>query len=72
MLEASGYKTLVVEFIDLEHTTRNLLIRAMRRGGNQTAGTADIQTAASARTAAGQFAAQLGISQPALDALLQT
>ena len=69
MLEASGYKTQVVEFIDLEHTARNLLIRAIRRGGNQAA---DIETAASARTAADQFAAQLGISQPVLDALLQT
>ena len=72
MLEASGYKTQVVEFIDLEHTARNLLIRAVRRTSNQTAGTAEIETAASARTAASQLAVQLGISQPVLDALLQT
>ena len=72
MLEASGYKAQVVEFIDLEHTARNILIRAVRRGGNQTAGMAGIEAAASVRTAAGQFAAQLGISQPVLDALLQT
>ena len=71
MLEASSYKTQVVEFIDLEHTARNLLIRAVRRSGNQTVGAADI-AAANARTAANEFAAQLGVSQPVLDALLQT
>ncbi len=71
MLEASGYKTQVVEFIDLEHTARNLLIRAVRRVGSQTAGPADIESAASARAAASQFAAQFGISHPVLDALLQ-
>lgn len=30
MLEASGYKTQILEFIDLEHTPKNLLIRAIR------------------------------------------
>jgi hypothetical protein len=30
-LEACGYKTQVLEFIDLEHTAKNLLIRAVRR-----------------------------------------
>jgi SAM-dependent methyltransferase len=30
-LEACGYKTQVVEFVDLEHTAKNLLIRAVRR-----------------------------------------
>jgi SAM-dependent methyltransferase len=30
-LEISGYKTQVIEFIDLEHTAKNLLIRAVRR-----------------------------------------
>jgi SAM-dependent methyltransferase len=30
-LEACGYKTRVLEFIDLEHTAKNLLIRAVRR-----------------------------------------
>jgi len=30
-LEACGYKTQIVEFIDLEHTAKNLLIRALRR-----------------------------------------
>jgi hypothetical protein len=30
-LEAAGYRTQVVEFIDLEHTAKNVLIRAVRR-----------------------------------------
>ncbi|MCA8990792.1 MAG: SAM-dependent methyltransferase [Planctomycetaceae bacterium] len=30
-LEANGYSTQIVEFIDLEHTAKNLLIRAVRR-----------------------------------------
>ena len=30
LLEAVGYRTQVVEFIDLEHTPKNLLIRAVR------------------------------------------
>jgi hypothetical protein len=30
-LEACGYRTQVLEFIDLEHTAKNLLIRAVRR-----------------------------------------
>jgi SAM-dependent methyltransferase len=30
-LEAAGYKTQVLEFIDLEHTPKNILIRALRR-----------------------------------------
>ena len=30
-LEISGYRTQVVEFIELEHTAKNVLIRAVRR-----------------------------------------
>jgi hypothetical protein len=30
-LEAAGYRTQVLEFIDLEHTPKNLLLRAVRR-----------------------------------------
>jgi len=32
LLEAVGYRTQVIEFVDLEHTAKNLLIRAVRRG----------------------------------------
>ncbi|MEQ9410719.1 MAG: SAM-dependent methyltransferase [Fuerstiella sp.] len=31
LLECAGYSTSVVEFIDMEHTARNLLIRSVRR-----------------------------------------
>jgi trans-aconitate methyltransferase len=31
VLEAAGYQTQVVEFIDMEHTAKNVLIRAVRR-----------------------------------------
>ena len=31
MLEASGYKTQILEFIDMEHTPKNILIRAVKR-----------------------------------------
>ncbi len=34
-LEACGYKTQVLEFIDLEHTAKNLMIRAVRRPNDQ-------------------------------------
>ena len=32
MLEICGYKTQILEFIDMEHTPKNLLIRAVRTG----------------------------------------
>ena len=31
MLEESGYKTQILEFIDMEHTPKNILIRAVKR-----------------------------------------
>lgn len=34
LLEIDGYQTQVLEFIDLEHTPKNLLIRAIRRSSN--------------------------------------
>ncbi len=33
LLEQSGYDTQILEFIDMEHTPKNLLIRAVRRKG---------------------------------------
>jgi SAM-dependent methyltransferase len=35
-LEQAGYRTQVIEFIDMEHTAKNLLIRAIRREGAST------------------------------------
>jgi hypothetical protein len=34
LLTVLGYEAQVVEFVDLEHTAKNLLIRAVRRGGS--------------------------------------
>ncbi len=31
LLEEAGYETKVLEFIDMEHTPKNILIRAVRR-----------------------------------------
>jgi hypothetical protein len=35
LLEAVGYKSQILEFIDMEHTPKNLLIRAVRNSKNQ-------------------------------------
>jgi len=35
LLEVLGYQTQVVEFIDMEHTPKNLLIRAVKSGKNE-------------------------------------
>jgi hypothetical protein len=45
-LEILGYKTQIVEFIDMDHTAKNLLIRAVRRSspGNTTSAIAEYQT----------------------------
>ena len=32
-LEKNGYQTQILEFIDMEHTPKNILLRAVRRGG---------------------------------------
>lgn len=38
LLEQQGYDTQIVEFIDMEHTPKNLLIRAVRKKGMQPKG----------------------------------
>ncbi|MCA9087359.1 MAG: SAM-dependent methyltransferase [Planctomycetaceae bacterium] len=65
-LEAAGYQTQVVEFIDLEHTPKNLLLRAFRR---------DVDTSTDARClqARRQFEALktlLGVQTLAIEPLL--
>jgi SAM-dependent methyltransferase len=35
LLEEQGYDTQIVEFIDMEHTPKNLLIRAVKRNGSK-------------------------------------
>lgn len=59
LLQAAGYDAEVVEFVDLEHTAKNLLIRAVRRGGPQ----------ADALRRYTEFKRRLGID-PALERLL--
>ena len=39
VLEYCGYKTQILEFIDMEHTPKNILIRAVRQGGSRQNGT---------------------------------
>ena len=33
LLEQQGYETQILEFIDMEHTPKNILIRAVKRTG---------------------------------------
>ena len=37
LLENAGYETQILEFIDMEHTPKNLLIRAVKKGGSDAA-----------------------------------
>ena len=39
-LEAQGYKVQMLEFIDMEHTPKNILIRAVKKNGSTPKGTA--------------------------------
>lgn len=61
-LEACGYRTQIIEFIDLEHTPKNLLIRAVRRyvGESATAGIERYE----------RLKSMLGVQQLATDRLL--
>ena len=38
ILEQNGYETQILEFIDMEHTPKNLLIRAVKAGGMRSRG----------------------------------
>jgi hypothetical protein len=60
LLQAVGYDTQVIEFVDLEHTPKNLLIRAIRRPQRDTRNAIDRYQA---------FKERLGI-EPALERLL--
>lgn len=62
MLESYGYKTQVIEFVDLEHTARNLLIRATRSTG--------LSLKTEVRDAANRMATDLGVAEPTLNRLL--
>lgn len=35
LLEHAGYRTQILEFIDMEHTPKNILIRGVRQGGKR-------------------------------------
>ena len=38
-LEQQGYKVQMLEFIDMEHTPKNILIRAIKKNGSAAKGT---------------------------------
>ena len=63
-LEAAGYRTQVVEFIDLEHTAKNVLIRAVRRPPAP-------QLAEQARRQLHEFKALLGVQRLHVEDLLE-
>jgi SAM-dependent methyltransferase len=62
-LEACGYAVQIVEFVDLEHTPKNLLIRAVRRTGPS-----DAELRAARRREYRTLKAFLGIGPTRLDA----
>ena len=62
-LEACGYKTQVVEFVDLEHTSKNLLLRAVRRPAHQ-------RNDAEARAGYEEFKQTLGLTRIASDRII--
>lgn len=62
LLETVGYRTQVIEFIDLEHTPKNLLLRAVRTD----------RPNSESRERYEQLKTQLGLRDFALERLLQT
>ena len=44
LLEQQGYETQILEFIDMEHTPKNLLIRAVKKNGMRPKNSTDIGT----------------------------
>lgn len=46
LLESVGYRVQILEFIDMEHTPKNLLIRAVRKGGRKNTEDLDAMTGA--------------------------
>ena len=44
LLEQQGYETQILEFIDMEHTPKNLLIRAVKKGSMRLKHSTDIRT----------------------------
>ena len=62
ILERAGYQTQIVEFIDLEHTPKNLLLRAVRREHPDPAAAASVEL----------LKRQLGIREFSLERLLES
>ena len=58
VLELVGYSTQVIEFIDLEHTAKNLLLRARRRSPRETPPNSGTPTAVAPTTVAQTAGAQ--------------
>lgn len=63
-LEAAGYRTQILEFVDLDHTPKNLLIRAVRRSP------ADPTAEAAARTRYTTLKSALGLTQLTTDVIV--
>lgn len=68
LLEQQGYDTQILEFIDMEHTPKNLLIRGVKRSGMQSKGQAKEAAANKSQTASLMEALEIS---PTLAKLLQ-